>query len=65
MVELPKTLDYPIVAIADLHGQHDELSRLVGRLEAMPEWPDCSLVFLGDFVDRQPRPGPGPGRTTG
>ncbi len=55
MIVLPTTLNYPIVAVADLHGQHDELARLIGRLEALPEWPDCSLVFLGDFVDRNPK----------
>ncbi|MHC5542488.1 metallophosphoesterase, partial [Singulisphaera rosea] len=52
MIDLPTTLGYPIVAIADLHGQHAELSRLVGALEDVPEWPDCAIVFLGDFVDR-------------
>jgi calcineurin-like phosphoesterase family protein len=52
MFDLPTALDYPIVAIGDLHGQLEELRRLVGRLEAMPEWPDSALVFLGDFVDR-------------
>ncbi len=52
MIDLPTTLDYPIVAIADLHGQHDELSRLIGALENLPEWSNCSVVFLGDFVDR-------------
>jgi serine/threonine protein phosphatase 1 len=52
MIDLPTTLEYPIVAIADLHGQHDELSSLIGALEALPEWPDSSVVFLGDFVDR-------------
>lgn len=52
---LPTTVDYPIVAIADLHGQHAELARLVERLEALPEWPDCSVVFLGDYVDRNAR----------
>ena len=54
VIDLPTTLDYPIVAIGDLHGQRDELERLVGKLEALPEWPDCALVFLGDFVDRNP-----------
>jgi serine/threonine protein phosphatase 1 len=55
VINLPTTLDYPIVAIADLHGQHDELARLVGALEDLPEWPGCSVVFLGDFVDRNPK----------
>ncbi len=51
---LPETLDYPIVAVGDLHGQIDDLRRLVGKLERLPEWPDCALAFLGDFVDRNP-----------
>ena len=52
MIELPGDLNYPIVAIGDLHGQRLELERLVGKLERLPEWSDCALVFLGDFVDR-------------
>lgn len=52
MIELPTGLNYPIVAIADLHGQRLELERLIGKLEKLLEWPDCALVFLGDFVDR-------------
>ena len=49
---LPTNLDYPIIAIADLHGQLEQLKRLVTRLEQIAEWDDCALVFLGDFVDR-------------
>lgn len=37
---LPTIVDYPIVAIADLHGQHAELARLVEELETLPEWPN-------------------------
>ncbi len=49
---LPTNLDYPIIAIADLHGQLEQLERLVTRLELISEWDDCALVFLGDYVDR-------------
>ncbi len=49
---IPTSLDYPIIAIGDLHGQLDQLKRLVARLETLSEWDDCALVFLGDFVDR-------------
>jgi serine/threonine protein phosphatase 1 len=49
---LPASVHYPILAIADLHGQLDQLKRLVARLEMISEWDDCALVFLGDFVDR-------------
>jgi serine/threonine protein phosphatase 1 len=49
---LPTSLNYPIIAIADLHGPLDQLKRLVTRLEMVSEWDDCALVFFGDFVDR-------------
>jgi serine/threonine protein phosphatase 1 len=53
-MDLPTTLNYPIIAIGDLHGQHEDLRRLIETLEPLPEWPECALVFLGDFVDRNP-----------
>ena len=49
---LPSNLNYPIIAIADLHGQSEQLKQLVARLERVAEWDDCALVFLGDYVDR-------------
>jgi serine/threonine protein phosphatase 1 len=51
-MKLAPDLSYPIVAIGDLHGQRAELERLLKRLEPLPEWSDCSVVFLGDYVDR-------------
>ena len=51
-MNLPTNLDYPIIVIADLHGQLEELKQLVARLEKVAEWDDCALVFLGDYVDR-------------
>jgi serine/threonine protein phosphatase 1 len=54
VIELPGDLDYPIATITDLHGQRLELERLVGKLEKLPEWPDCALILGGDFVDRGP-----------
>lgn len=53
-MKLPGTVDYPVIAIADLHGQSAWLAALVGRLRELPEWPACRLVFLGDFPDRGP-----------
>ena len=52
----PPHLDYPIVAVGDLHGQRDELIRLVDRIQARPTWRDAAIVFLGDLVDRGPDP---------
>ncbi len=47
-------LDYPIIAIPDLHGQLRWLDDLVARLRAHVLWPTARLVFLGDLVDRGP-----------
>ena len=49
---LPTALDYPIIAVGDLHGRAAWLAKLVARLEALPEWPAAKLVFLGDLGDR-------------
>lgn len=51
-MQLPTTVEYPIVAIGDLHGRIEWLDRLVAKLERLPEWPRAKLVFLGDLVDR-------------
>lgn len=48
------SLSYPILAIGDLHGQSEEFDRLLDRVDRLAEWPDCAVVFLGDFVDRGP-----------
>ncbi len=49
---LPNQLDYPIIAIGDLHGQHSWLNQLIAKCERFPEWPTARLVFVGDLVDR-------------
>jgi serine/threonine protein phosphatase 1 len=49
---LPTTVDYPIIAIGDLHGRVEWLDRLIAKLRKVPEWPAARLVFLGDLVDR-------------
>lgn len=54
MSHLPTRLDYPLIAVPDLHGQLGFLDRLVARLRAHPVWPSARLVFLGDLVDRGP-----------
>lgn len=51
-MDLPLDLDYPILAIGDLHGQITFLDNLLLRLRQLAEWPACRLVFLGDLVDR-------------
>jgi serine/threonine protein phosphatase 1 len=51
---LPSQVNYPVVAIPDLHGNTAFLRKLLTRLAAHPEWPACKVVFLGDFCDRGP-----------
>ncbi|WP_372573455.1 metallophosphoesterase family protein [Ruegeria jejuensis] len=43
----------PIYAIGDIHGQLDELHRVLALIEA-DGGPDARVVFLGDYVDRGP-----------
>jgi serine/threonine protein phosphatase 1 len=51
-MQLPTRIEYPIIAIGDLHGRVVWLDRLITRLRLRPEWPHAKLVFLGDLVDR-------------
>jgi serine/threonine protein phosphatase 1 len=51
-MQLPDRVEYPVIAIGDLHGRVEWLDRLVAKLRTRPEWPDAKLVFLGDLVDR-------------
>ena len=51
---LPTQLDYPIIAVGDLHGQLGFLDRLIVKLRQQDVWPTARLVFLGDLVDRGP-----------
>lgn len=54
LMHQPTLIEYPIIAIGDLHGQLHWLDKLHAKLETRPEWPAARLVFLGDFVDRGP-----------
>jgi serine/threonine protein phosphatase 1 len=53
-MQLPTRVEYPIIAIGDLHGRVEWLDKLVAKLRSRPEWPRAKLVFLGDLVDRHP-----------
>ena len=53
-MQLPARVEYPVIAIGDLHGRLEWLDRLITKLRDRPEWSDAKLVFLGDFVDRHP-----------
>jgi serine/threonine protein phosphatase 1 len=51
-MQLPARVEYPVIAIGDLHGQIEWLDKLLARLRVRPEWDAARLVFLGDLVDR-------------
>ena len=43
----------PIYAIGDIHGQHDELLRVLALIEA-DGGAQAEIVFIGDYTDRGP-----------
>ncbi|MCI0704062.1 MAG: metallophosphoesterase [Planctomycetia bacterium] len=51
-MQLPMHVEYPVIAIGDLHGRVEWLDALVAKLRQRPEWPEAKFVFLGDLVDR-------------
>jgi serine/threonine protein phosphatase 1 len=51
-MQLPTRVEYPVIAIGDLHGRVEWLDELVAKLRRRPEWPTARFVFLGDLVDR-------------
>lgn len=53
-MDLPTRVDYPVIAIGDVHGQIGFLDRLLERLRRLDVWPVSRVVFLGDLVDRGP-----------
>lgn len=46
-------MTHPIYAIGDVHGQLDELHRVLALIDA-DGGPDAKVVFVGDYVDRGP-----------
>ena len=43
----------PIYAVGDIHGQHDELLRVLSLIKA-DGGDDAEIVFIGDYTDRGP-----------
>ena len=43
-----------ILAIGDIHGMYDKLTHLMDKIKFNPK--DDLLIFLGDYVDRGPKP---------
>ena len=43
----------PLYAIGDIHGQLEQLHRVLTLIEA-DGGPDAKVIFLGDYTDRGP-----------
>lgn len=52
-VGLPRS-DVPLVAIGDIHGCDDLLTRMLARLAAAPDAGQTWLICLGDMIDKGP-----------
>lgn len=55
-MKLAEEISGPIAVIGDVHGQIDQLERVLSELRARPDFHDRWIVFIGDLVDRGPDP---------
>lgn len=51
-MKLAMDIDGPVAVIGDVHGQVDKLNALLRKLEALPDYRQRWIVFIGDLVDR-------------
>jgi serine/threonine protein phosphatase 1 len=49
-----KAINGPVAVIGDVHGQTDKLASILEQLEALPDYQQRWIVFIGDLVDRGP-----------
>lgn len=55
-IRLATQIQGPVAVIGDVHGQVDKLQCILEQLQALPDWEQRWIVFIGDFVDRGPDP---------
>ncbi len=53
---MSKSIDGPVAVIGDVHGQTEKLDIILQKLQALPDYRDRWIVFIGDLVDRGPDP---------
>jgi serine/threonine protein phosphatase 1 len=55
-VVLAREISGPVAVIGDVHGQSEQLYRVLEQLCARDDFEDRWVVFIGDLVDRGPDP---------
>ncbi|WP_437194345.1 metallophosphoesterase [Planctomicrobium sp. SH527] len=55
-MKLAREISGPVAVIGDVHGQIDQLGRVLDQLRSLPDYQDRWIVFIGDLVDRGPDP---------
>jgi serine/threonine protein phosphatase 1 len=53
-VPLETSITGPVAVIGDVHGQVDQLARILEHLRELPDYDRRWIVFIGDLVDRGP-----------
>lgn len=53
---LEASISGPVAVIGDVHGQVDQLGRILEQLRGLPDYERRWIVFIGDLVDRGPDP---------
>lgn len=51
-----QSISGPVAVIGDVHGQVDEVVRILDQLRRLPDYDRRWIVFIGDLVDRGPDP---------
>lgn len=53
-VEFSREIFGPVAVIGDVHGQVDQLGRILEQLQQLPDYERRWILFIGDLVDRGP-----------
>ncbi len=55
-MQFQQNISGPVAVIGDVHGQVDDVGRILDQLRNLPDYERRWIVFIGDLVDRGPDP---------
>lgn len=55
-MQFSREISGPVAVFGDVHGQVDEVGRILDQLRELPDYDRRWIVFIGDLVDRGPDP---------